>query len=191
MTKPNPCALCPLRSQTTGFCADWIKTPRIAVVFRTPGKDDVASGVPLSGRMGWHIWKDFFEPFGLEKNDVLISTVLRCYPNGGDYPTGKPRVLGTVFCGDNWDQALKNWNPDVWGFAPDPAKLYATPAQEKFVKRAVGRAVELAGEGRRPCLLFGEEARAKFAPWLEGSVKQWQGHTWEGTLDELFKRDEK
>jgi len=149
---------------------------------RMPSKAEVVSGEPMSGGAGWHFWKDFIFPVGLQKQDVLISNVIRCYPNDGGYPTGKLRVLATNTCAATWDGELRKFDPNVWGVSVAPGMLYTTPNQGKFLRRALTRAKEYADAGKRPCLLLGVEAMSKFAPWLDGSMKQWQGHWWEGKL---------
>lgn len=183
MTKPPQCSSCPLVKQSTGFCGDLSpKKPKLAVVMRMPSKADLVSGEPMSGPGGWHFWKDFIWPMGWSKEDVLIANVIRCYPNTGDFPTGKERVKGTAKCAELWDGGLLTFNPNVWGVSVAPHMLYATPNQKKFLARAFERAKEYIAEGKRPCLLLGTEAMNKFAPWLQGGMKQWQGHWWEGKL---------
>jgi hypothetical protein len=183
MTKPPQCAACPFVKGSTGFCADFVPArPKIAVVLKMPGKQEVVTGTPMSGGAGHYWWKEFMWPQGLRKEDVLIANVIRCYPNGNEFPIGKLRVLATQTCALNWDDDLKKFDPNIFGVSVNPAALLRNPQQTKFLKRAIHRAVELANEGYRPCLLLGEEAKAKFAPWLEGGMKQWQGHWFENKL---------
>jgi hypothetical protein len=183
MTKPPQCAACPFVKHSTGFCPDYVpSSPKLAIVLKMPGKSEVVTGVPMSGGAGHYWWKDFMWPAGFQKEDVLLANVIRCYPNGNEYPTGKLRVLATNTCAVNWDDPLKTFDPNIIGVSINPASLMRNPQQTVFLKKAIRRAKEYSDAGYRPLLLLGEEAKAKFAPWLEGGMKQWQGHWWEGKL---------
>lgn len=183
MTKPLQCSSCPFAKKSTGFCRDLVPAaPKLAVVLGMPEKWDVASGKPLSGGSGYRWWKEFVWPVGLRNEDILVSNVVRCYSNSGDFPTGKDGALAVKQCGEIWGGSLRQFNPNVIGVSVDPTTLYKSPNQAKFLRRALVRAKEFIDEGKRPCLLLGPEAKAKFAPWLNGPMKQWQGHWWEGSL---------
>lgn len=183
MTKPPACSSCQFAKQSTGFCADRIPTnPKLAVVLGMPEKWDVASGKPLSGGSGYRWWKEFVWPVGLREEDILVSNVVRCYSNSGDFPTGKLGIVAQKTCEEVWGGPLREFNPNVFIVSVDPTKLFKSPNQAKFLKRAMVRVKEFIEEGKRPCLLLGPEAKAKFAPWLNGAMKQWQGHWWEGSL---------
>ena len=195
MTKPPACSACPLVKQSTGFCGDHVPSSdhglvmptraKLAIVLRMPSKADLVREEAMSGPAAYHFWKDFIWARGWQKEDVLIANVIRCYPNTGEYPIGKLRVQATAKCAELWDASLTTFAPNVWGISISPTMLYATPNQAKFLHRAFDRARDYIRAGKRPCLLLGPEAMGKFAPWLQGSMKQWQGHWWE----EEEKRD--
>ncbi len=183
MTKPPSCAPCPFYKLSTGFCPDSpAPHPKLALVGRFPGKDDLVSGAPWSGKGGRYWWREFIEPLGLTPGEVLICNVLRCYPNTHEFPIGTMKGKAVEAC-RQWDGALKAFNPNVWGISFNPGNLMKNPQQVKFLRRAMKRAGEYAREGQRPCLLLGQEAREKFASGLGGQEKWWQGHWWEGVYD--------
>lgn len=184
MTKPSACLTsCPFAKASTGFCPDFIPaSPKIAVVLKMPGKSEVVTGVPMSGGGGYFWWKDFVWPVGLQKEDVALFNVIRCYPNGNEFPIGKLRGQAINTCAGLWDAPLKAFDPNVFGISINPTTLFRNPQQTKFLKRALLRAKEYSDAGYRPLLLLGEEAKSKFAPWLDGGMKQFQGHWWEGSL---------
>jgi uracil-DNA glycosylase len=181
MTKPELCKACPFAKSSTGFCGDFAPAnPRIAVVLKMPGKEDLIWG-PMSGKAGRYWFREFMEPCGLTRETILFSSVIRCFPNGGEFPIGAQRKAAIASCRE-WDGKLKLFAPNVFGVSVNPAILLRNPQQTKFLRRAMQRAVEYADAGYRPCVLLGEEARDKYAPWLQGQMKRWQGHWFEGTV---------
>ena len=177
-SKPEYCKTCPFAKHSTGFVRDYVpKDPKLAIVVRMPNKDEIVSGVPFSGRMGWKTFKDYFSPVGLKREDVLISQSIRCSPNTGVFPVGQERKLALESC-RHWDEGIVKFNPTIWGTSFNPVMMIAMPSTGKFLKRAVERAVDYIEKGHRPCLLLGEEAREVYGPWLLGSMKKWQGFWW-------------
>jgi hypothetical protein len=184
MYKPEACFSCPFVKSSTGFVAD--QTPKLvelslptlfALIVRTPTKDDLVEGHYLSSRFGKVIEADFLLPLGIRREQLLISAVLRCYPNAGEFPTGKQRADAVKAC-RRWDTALEAWKPNIWGVTISPSMLRKAPNQAGFIHRALGRAKAYAEAGYRPALLLGEEAKETYMPWLEGNMKKFQGH-WE------------
>jgi Uracil DNA glycosylase superfamily len=176
VTKPPACSTCPYKA-STGFVEDWVPDhPKIAIVMKMPSRDDLIKGIPASGKMGWYLWKDFLTPLGLGRDDVLLANVVRCFPNGGEFPIGKMRKEAIKHCGQ-WDQGIKEWGPTVMGISFSPAALMRSSQQTRFLERAIERAVDYSCAGEKPLLLLGEEAKEKYAPWLNGGLKTWQG-TW-------------
>lgn len=184
MLKPDGCSLCPFKGSSTGFVADTrpqlvtLSLPTLfALVTKFPTKDDLVEERFLSSKFGKVIEAEFLLPLGVRREQVLISSVLHCYPHGGKFPTGKEKLDAVRYC-RRWDAALEAFRPDVWGVTVDPSDLLATPNQATFLTRSLRRAKEYADAGRRPVLLLGDEAKETWMPWLEGGLKKWQGH-WE------------
>jgi len=179
MTKPDFCRTCPMSAaRSTGFVPDLVPlAPVAAFVLRMPSKDDLLFGEPMTGR-GGRAWEhNFLAPTGLRRDQVIIANVLRCYPSAGEFPTGKLRGDAVRHC-QHWDAAVEQFQPNVWGVSIAPGNLLKTPNQEVFLRRAMARVKQFVDEGYRPCLLMGEEAREKYAPWLAGNMKKWQNHWW-------------
>lgn len=179
MIKPPPCQSCPYASQSTGFCTDHVPlSPVAAFVFRTPSKDDLIFGEPLTGR-GGRAWEHkFLSVVGLRRDQVILAHTLRCLPNSGEkFPIGRMRTEAVKFC-RRWDEWERQFQPNVWGVTINPGQLLVTPNQEVFLRRAMDRLKGYVDTGYRPVLLMGEEARETYAPWLHGATKKWQNHWW-------------
>ncbi len=175
MKKPPECASCPYAPKSTGFVPDQFPAdPRFAVILKMPGKEELVNGVPMSGKAGRYWEREFLEPIGVKKSDLIIANVIRCYPHGGNFPTGKDRIAACRMC-RQWDRIEKEFKPNVVGVTFNPAALMRNPQQTKFLRRALERAAEYARQGLRPLLLMGEEAVEVYAPWLQGALKRWQG----------------
>lgn len=178
MTRPPYCSSCALHASSTGFLPDLVPlSPRAAFVLRYPYKDDLLYGEPLTSP-GGRMWeREFLRPTGLRRDQVILSNVLRCYPKAGEMPTGKDRPNAVRHCA-HWDTALLAWKPNVWIVTIAPSMLLKSPNQAVFLHRAMAKAADFSQRGYRPCVLMGEEAKEKYAPWLNGGLKKWQGHTW-------------
>lgn len=185
-TKPVTCGLCPFKYSSTGFVPDYdeslvqLALPTLfSCVLRMPNKDDIVSGLPMSGRGGKYWEKEFLLPLGIRREQIIITNVIRCYPKSGEFPVGVDRKRAVEYC-RRYDQALQRYRPNIWGITIHPGVLLKAPNMADFLRRALKRAKEFAEAGYRPCLLMGEEAKETFAPWLDGSMKKWQGHWYEG-----------
>jgi hypothetical protein len=176
MTRPDHCKVCPLKS--TGHVADTRPPEAKAVfVFRSVGRDDLVYGEPMTGK-GGRMWEHkFLHPVGLTRQNVIISNVLRCFPPGGETPTGTGYDAACRHC-RHYDGAVEQFAPTVWGITINPMGLLKTPNQETFYRREVERLAQFIAEGERPVLLCGEEARRKYAPWIDGSMKRFRGYWW-------------
>jgi len=180
--KPSQCNGCPLIKLSTGFCPDLVPiSPKVAIVLKMATKDEVINGVAMSGKAGWFWWKEFIYPAGFKREDVLVANVLRCYPHSGDFPIGAMKKQAVAAC-RRWDFAIEAFRPTVAITTFNPAKVYQSPQLGKFVRRTMEKAKGFVEAGERPLVLMGEEAREKYAPWLAGQMKKWNGHWWR--LDE-------
>lgn len=179
MRKPEPCLSCPFAKYSTGFCADYFPAePKLAIVLKMAGKDEVISGSPMTGKAG-RFWEyEYLRPLGIERKDVIICNVIRCYPNGGVFPTGKMKESAIVAC-EHWNHLIEMFQPNLWIVTFNPASVMRTPQQGKLLKRAFELMWQKVAEGYKPVVLAGEEARELYAPWLKGQMKKWQRTHWE------------
>jgi hypothetical protein len=179
MQKPTSCSGCAFIKGSSGFCADWTPpNPKLAIVLRAASKDEVINGQMMSGKGGRFWFYEFFEKAGLTRQDVLISKVLRCNPNVGIFPIGAQKKQAVEAC-KRYDGDLQKFAPDIFIVSFSFVDLMKSPAQAKFIRRAIQKAKGFIEAGRRPAILFGIEAREKYAPGLAGAMKKFQGHWWE------------
>jgi uracil-DNA glycosylase len=53
MIKPPQCSSCPFKKGSTGFVKDFCpKDPKIAVMLKMPGREELVNGSPMSGKAG-------------------------------------------------------------------------------------------------------------------------------------------
>ena len=178
MHKPDWCKEhCPLGRRSSGFTHDSrTESPKLALVLPHPSKDDIIVA-PWLNKAGWAWEQQFLRPFGLTRRDVLISYLMRCYPQQGKFPTGKDKAALNA-C-RHWDERLLAYAPTVWGITYNPTKIFQAPQQTIFFLRAVERAIEWHRQGHRPVLLCGDEVKDYYCPWADGGLKRWQGHWWQ------------
>ncbi len=166
MKKPNECTQCPGSKLCTGYVPDFIPlAPKIALVLKMPGRDDVAHGTFLSGNIGRWFTQTFLTPIGLRRDDITVSSVIRCFPNAGDFPIGvsKSRMFETC---RQWDEGLRAFNPTIWGVCFNPLEIAKNRQRVVFIERQLRRAADWVAQGERPVLLCGDDAMSVYAPWL-------------------------
>src|SRR5690606_32887139 len=110
-----------------------IVKPKLALISRFPYKDDLVNGQPLTSKQGRYFEREFLWSLGLKREDVVISNVLRCYPDKGAYPTGKVKEQAVWFC-RRYDSALIEFNPNVWVVTIHPTALMQAPNLDKFLR---------------------------------------------------------
>jgi len=176
MKQPDTCKLCPGSKICTGFAADYVPpNPKIAVMLKMPGRDEIIEGTPMVGPAG-RLWEQkILHKTGLKRGDILISNAIRCLPNSQSFPTGLNKFKMFHEC-RKYDGSLTSWDPTVIGITYNPAHLLRTPAEFVFLERATLQAKSLSDAGERPLLLCGDEAREIFASHLKGPLKKWAGH---------------
>jgi uracil-DNA glycosylase len=53
MHKPSECDKCPFKKGSTGFVKDFCpRDPKIAVMLKMPGREELVNGSPMSGKAG-------------------------------------------------------------------------------------------------------------------------------------------
>jgi len=182
MTKPPYCKDCLFVKLSTGFVPDFVgEDPKMAVVLKMPGRDEIISGEPMTGKAGWYWDTNFLEPLGIKRENLIIGNTIRCFPNGGSYPTGKNKTGAWKAC-EHWCAAILKFQPQVIGVTFNPAALLRNPQQEKMLRRSMEKAWGYALAGERPLLLMGEEAKDLYASNLTGMIKHWQGHFFPSAL---------
>jgi hypothetical protein len=190
--KPTWCKNnCPFATTSAGFVRDHIPNdPKILVLFPTPQKDDVILRQALaSGFKRWFMWK-IVGAAGLEKKDVAVAHMLRCYC-GPKYPTGKfvgtaenvcrhydyeHNAAGKAGVGGIADV----FDPDLFFLTLDPRKAMGTQALYRLFQQDFNRCANMIHHGYKPALLCGGEVASMIAPFhLAGGIKDWRGHWWE------------
>jgi hypothetical protein len=200
MTKRPPnCGLCRYQYKSTGFCPPFVgKDPKIAMVFPTPDSEEVINQVALDSARGRRFLREYCEPFGLDRENLVIEYVLHCLPpwnkrlRARDYPASSMRANAESVCDRfSWLQGkgpdlvpggIVGWDPNLFVLAFDPADTIRIPALTRLIQRSVEKAAHFAAEGYRPCVLFGEESVVTQAPFIKGrgGLKAWSGHFFEG-----------
>jgi hypothetical protein len=188
---------CPLGTVSAGFVRDALpREPRMLVLFPTPGKDDVIfRDAWASGLKKW--LTAMARGMGLDRGDIAIAHVLRCYC-GADYPTGSHVKTAEGACRHYDYEHAHNGEAGIGGIADvfdtdlfyvtlDPRKVMGTQALYRLFKLDFERAASFVHLDYRPTLLCGSEVAGLVAPFkLDGGVKDWRGHWWEGSWP--FKR---
>ena len=87
---------------------------KVDVVFiaENPGKDEVKKGVPLIGRAGKKFRK-YFNRFGLNKMNYLLTNVVLCQTKNPDGTTGNPTKEVIELCKDNCMNIIRTCNPKL------------------------------------------------------------------------------
>lgn len=94
------CTACPLRLKCQGPVPALIpKTAGIAFVGEAPGKQEDRDGIPFSprARAGRYLMS-LLQSVGLNRDDVIITNVTKCRPEGNATPTTEQ----AKFCADRW-----------------------------------------------------------------------------------------
>ena len=193
--KPPECHTCPWGRFSKGFCPDTIgTTPKLALLFAAPSKDDVNAYRGLSEGMGFFILHNYIYPLGFKNNDLIISHILRCsLPwdrrlRREGYPAGIIRDKAEVACriyddrhGGNGVMLLggiKDWKPNLALITFNPKDVHRTPSYHRQLRRDMQKARDFVDKGYRPVVLFGGEPAELYFPYIkgQGSAKGWRGH---------------
>ncbi len=192
--KPPLCQFCKFSFKGRGFVPDYVGSdPKLALMFPFPLKDEVIEREALKSNAGWYYLKNFVEPFGYGKQNLIISHVLRCgVPWSGrkkdyDYPIGAVRLNAENSCRvyDNQHSergelalgGLQDFLPDLYLITFDPKDIRKVPAYFRQLKRDMEKAWKFVAQGRRPVVLFGNEPAELVAEYIrgKGSAKAWRG----------------
>ena len=199
LVKPAQCVACPLRTVGSGFVPDSVGlTPRVAIMLPTPTDDDLLENAPLSGGMGYYVFKNYLHTAGFRKDDLLLLHIIRCKPPWSarkrrlDYPTGVVRDKAETVCRSYDDQhgfqgglqpgGLVKFNPDMFVLSLNPREAIRIPVYTRQIQRLFQRVYTFVQLGWRPLILCGNEPAELFAPFIkgQGGVKAWHMHFWTG-----------
>lgn len=187
LVKPSGCENCMYRSISSGFVADWYPpTAKIAFVFDAPTSDDILYNIALSGQLGGY-WSRLLLRNGFTKDDILISSVLRCKGPGWDfYPQGKMRKSAEESC-RHYDKyhnvdtilthgGIKVFDPNLFVITEHPKQLMKQPAYTRLFRSDIKKAYRFIEEGYRPCVLLGDKAMNLIFPKWSGGTRRWRGN---------------
>jgi hypothetical protein len=185
---------CPFNEVTAGICYDHVPTSaKIGVLLNYPAKDDMPNRKAWTSNAGKYYLKHWFKPLGYDRENILVSHVLRCYC-GMDYPAGSWTKQAEIACrtfdnsreksGDKLEGGLLDFDPDVFIVTLDFKKVFKSKPLYRLIQKDVEKAAHFADQGHRPLILSGLEVLELVAPWLKGrgGIAIWRGHFWEGEL---------
>jgi hypothetical protein len=199
VNRPPNCKQCRWSYKSTGFVPTYVgPDPKIAVVMTSPDSEEVVEREALNSARGRSFLHTFIEPYGLTKENLIVSYCLACLgpwdrkTRSRAYPTGSMKVNAEAVCsrysrlhgknGDLVTGGIAGWKPDMFVFSFDPYDCLKIPAYTRLIQRSVDKAVYFSTLGYRPCVLMGEEAVKLQFPHVNfaGGLKNWFSHFEEG-----------
>lgn len=93
-------------------CKDDLSKVDIVFVAENPGKEEVKREVPLIGKAG-NMFRKYFERFGLNKMNYLITNVVLCQTLNADGTTGNPTDETIELCKVNCMELIRICNPKL------------------------------------------------------------------------------
>jgi len=110
------CSVCPLLNAPSCIletsCEDDLSKVEIVFVAENPGKDEVKKGVPLVGRAG-KMFRKYFNKFGINKMNYLLTNVVLCQTLNSDGTTGNPEDKVIDLCKKNCLKIIEACNPKL------------------------------------------------------------------------------
>src|SRR5690349_17524694 len=77
--KPSGCGYCRFNAIGTGFAGDYLgREVKMAVMLPHASKDEVMARESGAGGYGYWLVKNFVEPLGYTRDNVLLTHVIRC-----------------------------------------------------------------------------------------------------------------
>lgn len=191
--KPQWCYnSCPRAHLATSFVPDYVpENPSIAIVSALPAREDAAQCIPFASGYGRFFWGAIGRKYGLRKQNVIVSNLLRCYTY--KYPVGATLPKAERAC-RHFDyychgghgrpvrglRSIATWNPNIYVVTFSIEKMLEVDALMALAIEDFGKAVRFIKAGYRPCVLLGTEVLKAVAPWLKGGARDWRGTWWEG-----------
>jgi uracil-DNA glycosylase family 4 len=93
-------------------CEDDLRKVDIVFIAENPGKDEVKVGRPLVGKAG-QMFRRYFEKYGLNKMNYLLTNVVLCQTLNDDGTTGNPEKDVIDLCKSNCMNIIKTCNPKL------------------------------------------------------------------------------
>ncbi len=93
-------------------CKADLKKVDVVFIAENPGKDEVKKGRPLIGKAGKK-FRTYFERFGINKMNYLLTNVVLCQTINEDGTTGNPTQEAIDLCKDNCMEIIKSCNPKL------------------------------------------------------------------------------
>jgi DNA polymerase len=93
-------------------CEDDLSKVDIIFVAENPGKDEVKVGRPLVGKAG-KMFRKYFQQYGLDKMNYLLTNVVLCQTVNHDGTTGNPEKNVIELCKDNCMNIIKMCDPKL------------------------------------------------------------------------------
>jgi len=109
------CLGCPLFSEPSCILetnVEYLKDVKIVFIAENPGKNEIEVGKPLVGKSG-KLFRKYFEKFGLNKINYLLTNVVLCQTLKEDGTTGNPTPEVIDRCKENCFNIIEECNPDL------------------------------------------------------------------------------
>lgn len=177
----------------SGFCPDEVpKNPKVAFIFDMPSKADIRERRPLAGEEGVAWQRLYIEELGYKREDILLSTALRCgQPNDKygqpEYPREPLRRQAEINC-RHYDTELIAFDPNLFIITYHPRNSRLVGCMARMVRNDVAKAFRFASQGYRPAVLLGEGVARMYYPWLS-NMKDFRGHIYQGESPWTLRRE--
>lgn len=110
------CSACSLLSEPSCIletnCEDDLRKVDIIFIAENPGKDEIKAERPLVGRSG-KMFRKYFQKYGLNKLNYLITNVVLCQTIKEDGTTGNPEEDVIELCKENCMNIIKMCDPKL------------------------------------------------------------------------------
>lgn len=127
------------------FIGNKFQDSGIMLLGEAPGKEEVDSGFPFTGKAGKKLW-ECFENYSLYPENFMIWNSINCRPVKPSGGNGKPDVFTTANCFEHFRRAVKIVNPRLIVALGQYAIDFLPCRTFGGVKRMCGRIDELSEE---------------------------------------------
>jgi uracil-DNA glycosylase family 4 len=109
------CLSCPLFSEPSCILetnSKYLNEVKVLFIAENPGKDEIEKEKPLIGKSG-KLFRKYFEKFGLDKVNYLLTNVVLCQTLNEDGTTGNPAPEVIERCKENCFKIIEECNPEL------------------------------------------------------------------------------
>jgi len=110
------CSVCDLLSASSCIletnCKSDLSKVDVVFVAENPGKNEVKKEVPLVGKAG-KMFRKYFEKFGINKMNYLLTNVVLCQTENEDGTTGNPTPEVIDLCKENCMNIIRQCDPKL------------------------------------------------------------------------------